>query len=100
MANMLPKREEGKKETQWRLEDMYASNEAWEADAALLSEKIEKLGASRDGWERAQRFSWRCSGCTTRQICFLKRCMCMPISGIMRIPATAFIRRCPAGRRR
>ena len=36
MANMLPKREEGKKETQWRLEDMYASNEAWEADAALL----------------------------------------------------------------
>lgn len=29
MANMLPKREEGKKETQWRLEDMYASNEAW-----------------------------------------------------------------------
>ena len=45
MANMLPKREEGKKETQWRLEDMYASNEAWEADAALLSEKIEKLGS-------------------------------------------------------
>ena len=24
---------------------MYASNEAWEADAALLSEKIEKLGS-------------------------------------------------------
>ena len=47
MANMLPKREEGKKETQWRLEDMYASNEAWEADAALLSEKIEKLGSFR-----------------------------------------------------
>ena len=45
MANMLPKREEGKKETQWRLEDMYASNEAWEVDAALLSEKIEKLGS-------------------------------------------------------
>ncbi len=44
MANMLPKREEGKKETQWRLEDMYASNEAWEADAALLSEKNREAG--------------------------------------------------------
>ena len=45
MANMHPKREEGKNETQGRQEHMYAPNEAWEADAALLSEKIEKLGS-------------------------------------------------------
>ena len=86
MANMLPKREEGKKETQWRLEDMYASNEAWEAETQPCCRENRGSWAAYQGRLRreARRFSWRCSGCTTRQICFFEKVLCVcRISGIV-----------------
>ena len=43
MAKELPKRSEVKLENTWKLEDMYATQEDWEADVAKARKLVEEL---------------------------------------------------------
>lgn len=43
MAQMLQKRSEGKKEFQWRMEDLYADDSAWQKDYEALREDIGRI---------------------------------------------------------
>lgn len=49
MANELPKRSEVRVEDTWKIEDMYASVDAWNADIEEMKKKGEKLAAMQGG---------------------------------------------------
>ena len=56
MAKELPKRSEVKEEFTWKLEDMYPSLDAWEADV----KKARDLGChGRSGYRQRRKFIYR-----------------------------------------
>ena len=88
-----PKREEVSPEDCWRLEDLYPSDQAWEADAQAIRQQLEdfvkyqgKLGESSSKRRTRFCFGWN-------------DCMCMPARSPTRTWEILFTRIWQTGRR-